>query len=123
MKLFSSKAPIRTSKRKSLRIPAYRAVEVYDDDGNLLEMGTLRDWSKQGALITLEKPRPLPKNIVIWFPQDFRGHEAELRWQEETSIGVSFDEEMERPDWLQHKKDRVEVVATHLLPAHERDAA
>ena len=123
MGLSSSNSSMRTSKRKIPRIPADRAIEVYDEDGNLLEKGTLQDWSKQGALIALEKPRSLPKDIVIWFPQDFRGQEAELRWQEETSIGVSFDEEMERPDWLQHKKDRVEVVATHLLPAHERDAA
>ena len=122
MKLFSSKALIRTSKRKTPRIPAYRAVEIQDEDGNLLEKGTLRDWTKQGALITLEDTRPLPKTVVVWFPQDCRGHKAEIRWQEKRSIGVRFDEEMERPGWLQPKKDRIEVVATHLLPAHARHA-
>ena len=104
------------------RTPTYRAIEVYDEDGCLLEKGTLRDWSRQGALIILETTRQLPKTIVIWFPQDSRGHKADVRWREEKSIGVRFDDEMEQPEWLQKKKDRIEVVAAHLLPAQARHA-
>ena len=122
MRFFSPASVKRTIQRKAPRIPAYRAVEIYDEDGNFLEMGTLRDWSKYGALIILQKTRPLPNTIVVWFPQERHGQNADIRWQEEGSIGVRFDEEMEKPDWLQHKRDRVEVVATHLLPAHARHA-
>ena len=119
MQLYSSKKMI---ERKMQRTPTYRAIEVYDEDGCLLEKGTLRDWSRQGALIILETTPKLPKTIVICFPQDSRGYKADVRWREEKSIGVRFDEEMEQPEWLQKKKDRIEVVAAHLLPAQARHA-
>ena len=111
---------MRTAKRTIPRIPADRTVELYDENGNLLEMGTLQDWSKRGALITLNKARPLQKTIVVWFPYDYRGQKADIRWQEMRSIGVRFDKEMEMPGWLKQSRIGSKFGATHLSPAQAR---
>ena len=110
MRLFPKRKPVQ---RSDQRIPTFGIVEIRNGSGTTLERATLRDLSRNGALIQLAAAQQLPDAISVWFPADRLQKSATIRWREGRSIGVEFDEPIVLPQRLEHRKNRAEVVASH----------
>jgi len=96
------------------RRPTFGFLEVRTESGAPLAQATLRDTSTFGAMIRAATLRAFPERINLWFPKEQIDVNASVRWTEGDDIGVKFDHAVEI--WCQDsgRKDRIDVVTSHL---------
>ena len=100
----------RTEERKS----TFGYVEVRTESGTPLAMATVRDRTCRGALIRAEVLRSVPRRVQLWFPADQIEVMASARWFGDCEFGVEFDEPVKAWSKSASRKDRIDVVTTHL---------
>ncbi len=108
---FFSKSQI---KRIEDRQPTFGFVEVRTESGVPLAQATLRDTSKFGAMIRSTSQRNFPERVNLWFPKEQIDVSASVRWSEGGDMGVQFDHSLECWDKTVSRRNRLDVVTTHL---------
>lgn len=111
MGIFSSNKMI---ERIEERQPTFGYVEVRSESGTPLAMATMRNKTRYGALIRADVLRAVPNRVQLWFPADHVNVKASVRWSNSSDFGVKFDEPVECWATAPCRKDRVDVVTTHL---------
>ena len=100
----------RIEERKS----TFSYVEVRTESGVPLAMATVRDRTCRGALIRADVLRSVPRRVQLRFPADQIEVMATARWSGDGEFGVEFDEPVDAWSDTAARKDRIEVVMTHL---------
>ena len=89
-------------------------VEIMNDQGARLVKASLRDLSANGALLHLETDEAIPDTINLYFPADRVSKASKVRWRDQQFIGVEFDESLDLPERMRSRKDRLDVVTSHM---------
>ncbi len=84
--------PAADNSRRSPRVHGSEAVEVFADETSKPVIGVIRDISESGARIRIATARELPERILLSSPTAGDRRRATIRWREDTSIGILFDE-------------------------------
>jgi hypothetical protein len=100
--------------RKDERFPAFVYVEISAINGAPLAAATVHEISRSGAQIKLQSTLSLPERIHLWFPRHSTNVDATIRWNSDDYIGVEFDEPIELPTGNPTRKNRIDVVTSHL---------
>ena len=85
-------SPAADPSRRFPRVHGSEAVEVFADEASKPVIGVIRDISETGARIRIATARELPDNILLSSPSAGTRRRATIRWREDTSIGIHFDE-------------------------------
>lgn len=114
MRFFNRRREIQ---RVEERRPTFGFLEVRTESGAPLAQATLRDTSRFGAMIRSRPPRVLPERVNLWFPKEQLDIGASVRWCRGEDFGVQFDHAVEV--WIVNteRKDRIDVVTSHLEKA------
>jgi len=114
MRFFNKRRMI---ERAEERRPTFGFLEVRTESGAPLVQATLRDTSRHGAMIRSRPPRVLPERVNLWFPKEQLDIGASVRWCQGEDFGVLFDHAVEV--WVVNttRKDRIDVVTSHLEKA------
>jgi hypothetical protein len=96
------------------RHPTFGIVELRTENGAPLAEATLRDKSTFGAMIRARWQRVFPERINLWFPKEQIDVGASIRWSEGVDMGVKFDHAVELGTANSDRKDRIDVVTSHL---------
>jgi hypothetical protein len=99
------------------RRPTFGFLEVRTESGSPLAQATLRDTSTFGAMIRSASQRVFPERINLWFPKEQIDVSASVRWTEGEDIGVKFDHAVEIWNQDSGRKNRLDVVTSHLEKA------
>ena len=92
-------------------------VEIRSESGTPLAQATLRDRSSYGAMIRSSTHRAIPDRVNLWFPTEQIDVSASVRWTDGGDFGVQFDHAVECWVTDADRKNRLDVVATHLARA------
>ena len=107
---FQNKRVNRIEERQS----TFGYVEVRSEAGVPLTQATLRNKSRFGAMIRPSTNRSVPERVNLWFPKEQVDVNASVRWTDNGDFGVKFDHEMGCLLENTYRRDRVDVVTTHL---------
>ena len=111
MRFFSKR---RLVQRIEDRRPTFGFLEVRSESGAPLAQATLRDTSTFGAMIRSASQRVFPDRINLWFPKEQLDVSASVRWSDGEDFGVKFDHAVEIWNRDSGRKDRIDVVTSHL---------
>ena len=103
--------------RKEQRTSTFMIVDVMNDEGARLVKASLRDLSANGALLHLEAEQAIPDSIKLFFPADRVSKAGRVRWRDQQFIGVEFDDPLDLPERMRSRKDRLDVVTSHMKSA------
>ncbi len=103
-----------TRTRRDARIATYRVVDICSECGEILTGATIRDLSKNGALIQLKSREQLPARLVVRSPVEPSVNGATLKWALAQSAGVEFDNEVSVPDGPPDINERIRVISSHI---------
>lgn len=103
--------------RREQRNSTFMIVTILNDEGSRLEQASLRDLSARGALLHIATDQLLPDEITLHFPADRVSKAARVRWQDQQFIGIEFDEHFELPERMRSRRDRLDVITSHMESA------
>ena len=103
--------------RKEQRNSTFMIVDIMNDEGARLVKARLRDLSANGALLHLETDQAIPDTIMLHFPADRISKAGRVRWRDQQFIGVEFDDPLDLPERMRSRKDRLDVVTSHMKSA------
>lgn len=103
-----------TKTRRVSRIATYRFVDVCSECGEVLTEATIRNLSKNGALLRLKSQKKLPARLLVRSPVEHSVNAATLRWTSAQSAGVEFDNEVSAPNGPPDVHERIRVISSHL---------
>jgi hypothetical protein len=99
------------------RRPTFGFLEVRSEGGAPLAQATLRDTSRFGAMIRSQSERELPGRVNLWFPKEQIDIGASVRWIVGEDFGVQFDHALEIWNAAKPRRNRIDVVTSHLEKA------
>lgn len=77
-------------KRRARRRPgSTRAILAFNKGAAVLGC-SVRDFSSTGARVWPEKKVPVPDTVYLVFPDSWRAYHANVRWRNETAVGLDF---------------------------------
>ncbi len=99
--------------RREQRNSTFMLVDITSEQGSKFGQASLRDLSANGALLHLTTSQALPEKVLLYFPTERMKRAVRVRWQDQSLIGVEFDDPIDLPERMRSQKNRLDVVTSH----------